>query len=164
MSIGVWAAQNARFRMKLETSGKRTHLPQWDTTDGGTARGLGSWTLGWPGRRAWGGRQFRVTGPSRQRTGDQGWLSPAGEKRLRTGLSAARCQLADRELAQEAQRARPGPAPTGAVAQPLQPASALALSPALVRSQAPGRRSSLSPNWLSTEYPGNLYEIFSLVS
>ncbi|XP_060028217.1 uncharacterized protein LOC132532852 [Erinaceus europaeus] len=29
---------------------------------------------------------------------------------------------------------------------------------------APGRRSPLSPNWLSTEYPGDLYEIFSLVS
>lgn len=63
-------------------------------------------------------------------------------------------------------RSAPGPAPLlpAPRVQSPQLSSALAPSLARVRLHTPGKRSPLSPNWLSTEYPGDLYEIFSLVS
>lgn len=66
---------------------------------------------------------------------DQVWLSPAGEKRLRTRLRAAPTSSAAPELAQGAQRARPGPAPAGAAG----PASA-----ALVRTRSLSRSGPLA--------------------
>lgn len=84
-----------------------------------------------------------------------GWGEEAANE-----LSAARCLLggsrasaggAARSTRPSRRSPRPHSLPRSLVAQ--------------VRlAQAPGRRSPLSPNWLSTEYPGDLYEIFSLLS
>jgi hypothetical protein len=79
-------------------------------------------------------------------------------------LSAPAVRSADPERAQKAQHAGLAPLLPEPLAQPPQPLPALAPLLAGVRSHALGRRSPLSPNWLSTEYPGDLYEIFSLVS
>lgn len=70
-----------------------------------------------------------------ENAGDQGWISPAGEKRLRTRLSAVPASSADPELAQGAQRARSGPTPAGAAG----PASA-----ALVRTRSLARSGPLA--------------------
>lgn len=75
-----------------------------------------------------------------ENAGDQGWLSPAGEKRLRTGLSAARCQIRGPGAGTGGASRSAGPLLPEPPAQPPQPSSALAPSLARVRSRARTRQ------------------------
>lgn len=92
----------------------RTHLPQWDPADGGRAPGLGFWTLGWPGRRAWGGRQCRATGRWRQRTREARLALPGWGEEAAANEAERRPLPAWRLPGWRRRRSARGPGPTRA--------------------------------------------------
>lgn len=130
----------------------RPRLQRGPTCLGGTrrtaaergARAAGPWGSGGAGMR-------RAERPAaRSRRGGRPARSPGWEEEARRARGAPPLPLC-------------GPGLRGRAA-PHAGLDPLLRSPRQVRSHARGRSSPLSSNWLSTEYPGDLYEIFSLVS